>query len=108
QSDIKEDDIEALENALQRIEHDAESRGVSDEVSLKSLFASESEANEISQMYKVYYKLRNPEGTGKLDIAIRDKDTQVVRDVLNNLLPLNRRFLNMTAERFGNLVSNTS
>jgi hypothetical protein len=104
--DLNDDDIIALENALQRIEHDAESRGVSDEASLKSLFPAESD--EISRMYMTWYRLRNPEGTGELDIAIRDRDKKKVNIILNELAPMNQRFLNMTAERFGSLASHTS
>jgi hypothetical protein len=104
--DLNDDDIIALDNALQRIEHDAESRGVSDEASLKSLFPAES--NEISQMYRVWYSLRNPDGTGELDIAIQDRDAKKVKAILNELAPMNQRFLNMTAERFGCLASHAS
>ncbi|MES9945944.1 MAG: hypothetical protein ABW080_13380 [Candidatus Thiodiazotropha sp.] len=106
--DLNEDDIIGLDNALQRIEHDAESRGVSDEESLKSLFSSKTELEEISQMYSIWYELRNPEMTGKLDIAIRDRDAHTVKSILNELIPMNKHFLNMTAERFSSLISNTS
>ncbi|MEW8337408.1 MAG: hypothetical protein AB2602_06365 [Candidatus Thiodiazotropha sp.] len=106
--DLDDEDIIALDNTLQRIEHDAESRGVSDEESLKSLFPSKQETDEISQMYRVWYRLRNQQGTGELDIAIRDRDAEKVKVILNELTPMNRRFLNMTAERFGSLVSNTA
>jgi hypothetical protein len=104
--DLNDDDIIALDNALQRIEHDAESRGVSNEASLKSLFPAESD--EIAQMYEVWYQLRNPEGSGELDIAIRDRNANKVKAILNELAPMNKRFLNMTAERFGSLASVTS
>jgi hypothetical protein len=107
-SDLAEEDIEALENALLRIEHDAESRGVSDEETLKSLYAQESKEGEISQMYRLWHRLRNPQGTGELDVAIRERDTRKVTEILYELVPLNKRFLNMTADCFGNLVSHTS
>ncbi len=106
-ADLGEEDIEALGNALQRIEYDTESRGTGGEDAVISLFASESERNEISAMCRLYYEMRNPEGTGRLDLAIQEKDAQAVKDILNELLPVNKRFLNMTAERFGGLVSNT-
>jgi hypothetical protein len=104
--DLNDNDIIALDNTLQRIEYDAESRGVSDEASLKSLFPTES--NEISQMYQTWYKLRNPEGTGELDTAIRDRDAKRVKAILSELTPMNRRFLNMTAERFGSMACQTA
>ena len=104
--DLNDDDIVAMDNALQRIEHDAESRGVSDEASLRSLFPTESD--EISQMYRVWYSLRNPDGTGELDIAIRDREAKKIKAILNELAPMNQRFLNMTAERFGSLASHAS
>ncbi len=104
-SDLSEEDIAALDNALLRIEHDAESRGVSDEETLKSLYAKESEEGEISQMYRLWHRLRNPQGTGDLDVAIRERDTRKVTEILHELIPLNKRFLNMTADCFSNLVS---
>jgi hypothetical protein len=105
-ANLDDDEIIALDNAMQRIEHDAESRGVSDEASLKSLFPAESD--EISQMYGVWYRLRNPDGSGELDIAIRDRDAKKVKAILNELAPMNKRFLEMTAERFGSLMSHAS
>jgi hypothetical protein len=104
--DLNDNDIIALDNTLQRIQYDAESRGVNDEASLISLFPTESD--EISQMYQIWYKLRNPEGTGELDIAIRERDAKRIKAILSELKPMNRRFLNMTAERFGSLASQTA
>jgi hypothetical protein len=106
-ADLSEADIIALENALQRIEYDSDSRGVSDDTSLISLFESDSDVNEMSQMYSLWCKLRNPDGTGELDIAMRERDTHKVKDILNELAPLNNRFLNITAERFSSLLSDT-
>jgi hypothetical protein len=105
--DLNEDDIVALDNALQRIEHDAESRGVSDETTLKALFPSQSDSEKISQMYANWYRLRNPEGTGDLDIAIRQSDALSIKRILNDLIPMNRQFLNLVAERFGNIAGDT-
>jgi hypothetical protein len=105
--DLNDEDIVALDNALLRIEHDAESRGVSDETTLKALFPSQSDSDAISQMYTDWYRLRNPEGTGDLDIAIQQRDALRIKGILNDLIPMNRQFLNLAAERFGNIAGDT-
>jgi hypothetical protein len=47
-------DDPGMVNAPQRAERDADSRGVNDEASLKSLIPAK--ADEISQMYAVWYR----------------------------------------------------
>lgn len=105
---LTEDDVEHLANILSRIEQDAESRGILDQDADMSVFPSD-QAKRVGEMFSIWYKLRDPaEGTGELDVALENKDTQAVSAVLKKMVPLNQEFLEMAADRFSELVSGKS
>lgn len=103
---MEEGDVDGLDNVLQRIEQDARSRGVADKESTDMSLFSEKEQESIGEMYQFWYTLRDPDGgAGKLDIALRDKDTREISAQLAKMIPINQKFLELAANRFSELVS---
>ena len=105
--EMTEEDVERMDNALRRIKVDAESRGISQEDDVISLFSAD-EAKIIKKMYTEWYKYKNADGSGELDLAIANKDTQTIQRILNYLLPMNQEFLEMASDRFSEMVSSNS
>ena len=105
--EMTEEDVERMDNALRRIKVDAESRGISQEDDVISLFSAD-EAKIIKKMYTEWYKYKNADGSGELDLAIANKDTQTIQRILNYLLPMNQEFLEMASDRFSAMVSSNS
>jgi len=101
---MTEEDVERMDNAMRRINVDAESRGISKEGAVISLF-TEDKAKYVKKMYTEWYKYKNAEGSGELDLAIANKDTQTIQRILNNLLTMNQEFLEMASDRFSEMVS---
>ena len=102
--EMTEDDVERMDNAMRRIKADAESRGISREDDVISLFTAD-KAKYIKEMYTEWYKYKNDDGSGELDLAIANKDTQTIQRILNNLLTMNQEFLEMASDRFSEMVS---
>jgi hypothetical protein len=102
--EMTEDDVERMDNAMRRIKADAESRGISREDDVISLFTAD-KAKYIKEMYTEWYKYKNDDGSGELDLAIANKDTQAIQRILNNLLTMNQEFLEMASDRFSEMVS---
>lgn len=103
-SGITETDVECLESTLARMRTDWQSRGVGDQPAVESLFAQQ-KRERISQIFKAYHAMRNEQGTGELDKAIRDKDVMAIPTILAKILPMSQEFLEITTERFSELVS---
>ena len=101
---LQEADVQRLESALFRIQTDWKSRGVGDQTSILKLF-SQQKADRITQMFETYKDLRNEYGTGELDAAIRERDFRKIPALLARILPMNQQFLEITADRFSELVS---
>ena len=53
-------------------------------------------------------KVKNREGTGTLDRAIKDENIEAIPRILNDFLPLNREFLEMAAEHFQRVAERAS
>jgi hypothetical protein len=100
---LSADDIERLEINLTRITVDWESRGAMDEADIPKLFAG-TQAARLQEMTTAWYRLRNREKTGELDIAIEQKDGEKIPKLLAGILPLNQEFLEMAADRFAEMV----
>ena len=49
--------------------------------------------------------MRNSQGTGELDQAIGNKDTKKIYNLLQQIKPLNREFLELITDRFAEMVS---
>jgi hypothetical protein len=101
---MTEADVERLESTFARMRTDWQSRGVGDQSAIESLFPQK-KAERISQIYKAYREIRNEQGTGELDKAMRDKDIIAIPRILAGLFPVSQEFLDMTTERFSELVS---
>lgn len=98
-------DIARLTNVLQRIEQDAESRGIMEQDVDMSFFL-ETQQKRVVEMYEYWYTLRDPVGeTGELDIALNNKDAKKITAILTKMVPINQEFLEMAATRFSDLVS---
>jgi hypothetical protein len=107
-ANMTEGDVERLGSALRRIESDLQSRGENlDQATIESLFPPE-KATRIHEMFAEWHKVRNPEGTGELDIAIEEKDARSIPGILERFTPMNQEFLEMGADRFSEMVSGTS
>jgi len=104
---ITEEDVERLDNALRRIRVDWESRGMGGENEILDLFPQE-KRKRISDMFAAWHQANNREGTGELDIALENKDTEKIPAILKTFLPMNQEFLEMAADRFSELVSGKS
>ena len=103
---MTEEDIERMDNAMRRIKVDAESRGISKEDEVISLFTDD-KAKYVKEMYTEWYKYKNNEGSGELDQAIANKDTRVIQEILNKLSRMNQEFLEMASDRFSEMVSSS-
>jgi hypothetical protein len=67
---LEESGVERLTNVLQRIEQDAESRGIMDQNIDMSFFLKDQQ-QRVAEMYEYWYTLRDPAGnSGVLDIAL--------------------------------------
>ena len=103
--EITEDDIEQVENAIVRMETDADSRGIVDQDAILRLFRPES-AEKLLNMFSHWATLRDrSDSNGLLDIAIAEKDTAKITSILRDLVPMNQEFLDIAANRFSTLVS---
>lgn len=101
---ITDDDVECLDNVLRRIQKDWESRHVGDEQEIFKLFPEENQAR-FQEMAVAWDKIRNPQGTGELDIALVERDKEKIPALLAAFLPMNQEFLQIAAERFSDLIS---
>ncbi|MFX0202091.1 MAG: hypothetical protein ACFFCW_38765 [Candidatus Hodarchaeota archaeon] len=101
---MSEDDVERLHNSLERIRADAASRGIESIEPLLALFPAE-QANKISEMNRNWYQIRNPQGTGELDIAIKNKEAEKIPEILARFIPASQEFLVLAANRFSELLT---
>ncbi len=101
---LTERDVDALEATMMRIEKEAQMRGMVDpEVMIRQF--SRADAERVRSMLELWYGLRNPEGTGELDIALKEKDPEKVTRLLTGLLPLNREYVELVARRFADAMA---
>ena len=97
--DVSDEEFDALENRLDSMYREAQSIGLDDPKLLMSQFNDQS-ARKINSMYDEWWKLRNPEQNGLLDVAMEKKDIPAIRKILNGFKPLNHEFLEMITKRF--------
>ena len=99
-------DFENLSNVIKQIEQDSESRGLLNKFSILKLFTEENLVR-IQEMFDSWEELHVREDlSGILDIAIRERDSQKIYELLTHMIPTNQEFLRMGADRFLELVSN--
>jgi len=100
---ITEADVELLACALKRIETDWYSRGMTDETTLKRSF-TQSDSERFERMCAEWKRLRNEQGNGELDVAIKGKDLEKIPALLRSIIPINQEFLEMTTNHFAELI----
>lgn len=100
-SSLTLDDLKCLNNSLQRLNRDWESKGLGPSAILDAL---PDHRQKIEEMMDAWARVKNREGTGTLDRAIKDENIEAIPSILNGFLPLNREFLEMAAEHFSELL----
>ena len=88
-----------LAEAIHRIEVEAETRGILTPDRIKSEFNAEGAAS-IQEMYDYWATLRNADETGRLDSALKNKNTKEIEKILDEIAPLNKQFLDLVTRRF--------
>lgn len=102
---LTEDDVDRLKTAFTRIKQDWDSRSVGGEEDIFRLFPGEANQHRLSEMFSSWYEVKNDEETGKLDIAMKNKEPEKIPAMLKSVLPMNSEFLEMAADRFAELVT---
>jgi hypothetical protein len=101
---LGEEDVKRLDISMARIRAEWESRGSIGPDVIVELFNAD-QRKRLDEMFKAFRRLRNPNGDGELDIAIKNLDGVRVPALLASVLPANQEFLEMAAERFSTMVS---
>ncbi len=103
--DLTPDRVQEFKDSIDRIETESRSRGYRDPEMLISSFGGERIiAERIRSMFAEWYELRNDERTGKLDLAIRDKNVDEIMRILERLSVLNTEFVMMAIERMETIM----
>jgi hypothetical protein len=97
-------DVECLDSAFQRLQIEWQSRGGGDQATLEALFPEGTARNRVRKIFKDWAALRNPDGTGELDVAMEKKDLKGIQECLNRIIPLNQAFLEMATDVFSKLI----
>ena len=97
-------DVDRLDISLQRIVIEANSRGITDQETVINIFP-ESQQQVLADMFAEWHKARNPEETGRLDVAIKKRDIAEIQTVLRTFMPINQQFLEIAADRFSTMIS---
>jgi hypothetical protein len=100
--EITKEHIQQFKDILERIENEGRSRGLLDPSKLCANFNQE-ESNEIVDMYKEWWELRNDRNDGQLDQAMENEDGEKIQQLLPIMAGINRRFLNLAATRLQEL-----
>ena len=98
-------DVELLENAINRIRQDWESRNIGGEQDILAIFNEESEQRRVAGMFKRWHEATNIENTGTLDAAIQQRETEKISRILEEFLPVSQEFLALASDKFAELVS---
>jgi hypothetical protein len=97
-------DIRTIQNILERLEREAHSHGLLDRKILCDQFGSNAPA--VDAMYGEWEKIRNAQGTGLLDQGLVENDEKKVKEALQALVHINKRFMVLASRRFAEMVSN--
>lgn len=106
-SSLTEIDLNRLDKALKRIKADWHSRHVGDDQDLFSMFSEEHQIH-FASMSEKWNEISNDEGTGKLDLALKTGEKEIIPSLLKEFLPMNQEFLQIAAGRFSDLISGKS
>lgn len=101
-SDLSEEDVKALEEAVCSLEADFVANGFSvDDVreAIGTQFDHEDQAR-IAQMHQLWNELRQEDGQGRLDRAMQDRDHEQVEEILGDLSSLANEYMAVLTKRF--------
>ncbi len=101
---LSEEDVERLYNSMERIRTDAKSRGIAGIDAVLPVFDSD-QMKKIQDMYQDWYQASNPQRIGELDLAIANKETGKITEILKRFVAPSQEFLEIAANRFSELVS---
>ncbi len=103
---IETDQVQELKDSLDRIETEARSRGnVSREILLACFKDNDKATAVIENIFVRWYGYRNDARSGKLDIAIKDKNVSEIKQILEDFAIMNREFLEiLLSEMEKNLI----
>jgi hypothetical protein len=105
---MTEADVDRLDIAFRRLQVEWASRGGGDQAAVEGLFPDDNSRNRIKKIYADWASIRNPAGTGELDLAIEKKDVNLVQKCLKRAIPLNQEFLEMATDVFSSLIHHGS
>ena len=100
--EMTKEHIQKFQDILERIENEGRSRGLLDPSKLCANFNQE-ESNEIIDMYKQWWELRNERNDGELDKALENEDGKKIQQLMPIMAGINHRFLNLAAMRLQEL-----
>jgi hypothetical protein len=104
-ADMTADQIQELKDSLDRIETEGKSRGnLNPEMLIKSFGPDQAVSAKIEAMFNKWAEYRNDERTGKLDLAIRDKNVEEIMRILNKVAVMNAEFVTLAIERIEKLM----
>jgi adenylate kinase family enzyme len=101
-SEIEPDQVKELEDIINRMETEAQSRGDHNlDVLLECFKNNKNATNVITNMAKKWSSYRNVDRTGKLDITIKQKNADEIKRILDDLSIMNREFLEIVLTEMG-------
>lgn len=69
------------------------------------VYFSQEKGQRIEEIASLWRAKKNKRGTGELDIALAENDTQSVSKIMKEFIPINQEFVEITANRFAELAS---
>jgi hypothetical protein len=102
-SALDDKDIRTIQNILERMEREARTHGLH-----RSLLCEQfgSYAPAVDAMYGEWERFRNAQGTGLLDQGFSQNDGEKVKEALQALVHINKRFMISASTRFAEIVAN--
>lgn len=100
---LKPEDLKSVQTALDRLQAEARASGRLEAKTMLELFDHHQQAVIIRMMAK-WSELRREDGSGALDVALREGDATRAGELLAALSPLNKEFLVMASRRFAELT----
>lgn len=99
--------VHALNQAIHRIEADAEANGLTEPGLILNQFPDR-QGRSIKRMFATWVRLRTGNHDGKLDVAIAENDVEAIARILGDLRPKCIQYLDMLTKRFAQVASGVS
>ncbi len=94
-----------LRSSIDRIMFEGESAGSQSQALLKTQFDDDTSKDTIDSIYQQWHQLTNIEGSGRLDMALHDRNGTLIHKVMQEFLPINKLFLKMVSQRFSEVLA---